>query len=312
MDKRFWLLISLCLLLLVFTGCDMVDNPEGPTSTPVPTMPPETDAVDEPEDPEDTEPEDGDAWISSEDGAEGNDTGGDDALGGVMLANAAGDPLPTELGAIIPEEDDTGDEEPIPAEDETPPVETTPGPVSLVITPEPGETPMLLDPIDKPTPAPVVSVYRPYTNGAQRISFDVPLLWSFYSSADTNMAFYEPEEDATEGYQASLTVQTYSFGSEQNAEDAKNRLIEIMAELSLQPWDSFAYNNDSESTTMAKAKGYYAYYNAEYNKVKVKGRVMVVAHGAYLYQVRISCPASKYSAYEEVFREVRRTWAFLQ
>lgn len=311
MNKRFLLLMGLCLLLLAFTGCDMVDNPEadGPTPTLVPTMPPEEEPTDEPEAteaPEDSASEDGDAWTSSEEGL------ADDTLPTLDDAAPEDDDVPLDqIGTIIPEDDGTGAEDPDAGGDDTPAVEWTPAPVSVVITPEPGETPILLDPIDKPTEAPVVSVYRPYTNTSLNISYDVPLLWGFYSTAETNMAFYEPDESAIDGYPASLTVQAYSFGSDQNAEDAKNRLVEIMDELAVQGWDSFSYNNDSASTSMAKAKGYYAYYTATFKGTKVRGRVMVVAHGTWLYQVRISCPASRYSSYENVYRQVRSSWTFL-
>lgn len=291
MIQRKWLCLILCLLLLGLAGCDGQPGEEGPTATPVPTMPPEPEPTIEPTETPAPTPEP----------AENPPEGGD---------NPAPEEGTVPEGGGLPEGGD------LPAEGEgvTP---QDPGTVMLaanqvLITPGPDETPILLDPIDKPTPEPAVDLYSNYTNSVLGISFDVPMLWELYMPSDQGMKFYEPMEDAKNGYPAVLTIQAYSRGSDQNAEDAKSLLLEIVNDLKVgdEEWEGFV-SNDTASTNMAGAKGHYAYFTAMFNGQKLRGRIMVVAHKTNLYQVRISSHADYYTSYEEIYRRVRSSWKFL-
>ena len=66
---------------------------------------------------------------------------------------------------------------------------------------------------------------------------------------------------------------------------------------------------------MGDANGAYCYYRAEYNDgtktYTMRGRIIIVAQGNALYQVRITTPSNWYSYYEYVFRKVRSTFEFL-
>ena len=67
---------------------------------------------------------------------------------------------------------------------------------------------------------------------------------------------------------------------------------------------------------MGGADGAYCYYRAEYNdgttNYTVRGRIIIVAHGNALYQVRITTPSNWYSYYEYVFRNIRSSFEFLE
>lgn len=302
MNKRALLAIMLCLLLGL-AACTGPGDDE-PTPTPVPLITPapledtaEPEETAAPEEEEESEPI---ATEAADDDPAATDEGADDP------SEPADDDMTRdgEPSDVTDLADEGGEEEPTTlaaAADEN----------VIVITPGPDETPILVDPIDKPTIEPAVLAYKNYSFDSLKISFDVPMLWSMYKPGESSVQFIEPEESAVNGYRAQLTVVGYGYGAEQNAADADVKLREIMeVELAGMSWENYKFNGDTASASMAGGKGYYAYFTADYNGVGLRGRVMVIAKGASLYQVRISSVRERYSAYEDIYRQVRNTWKF--
>lgn len=284
-------LACLCLLLtavLLLSGCDGTGGDEAATQVPemtsAPTLPPQnpTDippAGDEPEDPEE------DAALSGGEEPDGSGTQG------VFQANAgvaAGPGLPA-----------------------TP--SPTPSPTSAVrLTPDPSEKPIAVDPIDKPTQVPLTIAYINYSSQPMGVSFDRPAGWKEESPADSNVLFTEPASAARNGYYTKLTVRVIHSGSKQTKSDAQDKLLELLEELGQSTeWTDFKASS-TDSASMGGADGYYAYYNAVYNGINLRGRMMVVARGNALYVVRITTSQEFYLLYEEdVYRKVRATWKFI-
>ena len=190
---------------------------------------------------------------------------------------------------------------------------------STLTVDDPAATPVAVDPIDKPTPTPMPEPnywYEMYENEQMGISFSIPGSWLLNpnTNQDTTIQFVEPKDERMEkdGYQTRLTVEKVNMGLSQTASDAKDRLESTLAQLE-STFTSFTPGQPA-STTIGKAKGYYCYYKAEYNNGSknyvMNGRIIIVAEGKALYQVRITTPQTWYSYYENVFRKVRNSFKF--
>jgi hypothetical protein len=157
---------------------------------------------------------------------------------------------------------------------------------------------------------PLGVAYVNYNSAALSASFDRPAGWGEEAPADSNVQFVEPEAVARVPYLSKLTVAMFTAGSKQDQNDAKVKLLEKLDELAQNGgWQEFKAT-DTSAASMANAQGHYAYYTATFGDIKVRGRMMVVAHGSALYMVRISSPADFYSLYEDVYRRVRTSWKF--
>ena len=189
-----------------------------------------------------------------------------------------------------------------------------------ILTPDsPAATPVAVDPIDKPTPTPAPTpnyIYEEYVNEQMGVSFYVPYTWLLNpnTNLETTVQFVEPKHEMMEpdGYQTRITIEKINMGLEQTASDARSQLESSLSALE-QTFTSFTAGNIA-SASIGKANGYYCYYKAEYNDgykdYVMNGRIIIVAHGKALYQVRITTPRAWYSYYEYVFRKVRASFEF--
>ena len=186
-----------------------------------------------------------------------------------------------------------------------------------LLTPEnPAATPVAVDPIDKPTPTPAPTpsfVYETYENTSMGISFSIPYTWLLNPNTDhaTSIQLVEPKEERMEpdGYQTRFTIEKYNMGLEQSASDAYARLEATLEEMAT-TFSSFT-PAEIASGSFGDADGYYCYYKAEYNdgvkNYEMNGRIIVVAHGKALFQIRLTAPRNWYSYYNYLWRKVRST-----
>ena len=191
---------------------------------------------------------------------------------------------------------------------------------SQLVPDDPLATPVAVDPIDKPTPTPAPTpnyIYETYSNPAMGVSFSIPYTWLLNpnTNLETTVQFVEPQSEMMDvgGYQTRLTIEKLNMGLQQTAADARERLEYVLEELE-QSFTVFSANSVAPQS-VGDANGYYCYYKAEYNDgVKnylMNGRIIIVAHGKALYQIRLTTPRNWYSYYEYVYRKVRSTMEFL-
>lgn len=278
-------LACICLLALVaalLSGCDKAGGSPKATPTTIPALPsssPEPTPAPEPTDEPSGEP----------DGPNGE--GGDET--------ALDDPSPSGEGDL-PE-----------ADGEEGVTDMSAMANNAFLTPNPEETPIAIDPIDKPTREPLDLPFVAYESQSMKVSFERPANWASEAPGETNVLFYEPKASAKYGYQAMLTVKVYHKGSAQNKDDAKVQLTELLDELGANTaWTNFDPGVIA-SSSMAGANGHYAYFNVTYDNKPLRGRMMVVAKGSALYMVRLTCASEAYPQYEDVYRKVRASWKFL-
>lgn len=190
---------------------------------------------------------------------------------------------------------------------------------SQLVPDDPLATPVAVDPIDKPTPTPAPTpnyIYETYSNPAMGVSFSIPYTWLLNpnTNQDTTVQFVEPQSEMMDkgGYQTRLTIEKVNMGLQQTAADAKERLEYVLDELE-QSFTVFTANSIA-SQSVGDAHGYYCYYKAEYNdgakNYLMNGRIIVVAHGKSLYQIRLTTPRNWYSYYNYLWRQMRSTIKF--
>ena len=159
-------------------------------------------------------------------------------------------------------------------------------------------------------------LYETYTNEQMGISFKIPYTWLLNprTNLSSTIQFVEPKSEIMDeaGYQTRLTIEYRKENSPQTVSDARSRLESVLEELAGN-FTTFTPGNIA-SATFGPAKGSYCYYNATYDDgtktYQMKGRIVIVAYGSSLYQVRLTAPRSWYSYYEVVYRHVRSSIEF--
>ena len=280
----------LCLLMIavmLLSACDVGGG--NPANTPVPRMtsePAPPTGEPEEEEPEDWDDEDWDDedWDDDWDDEEGS------GLADGMQANAG-------LATAGPG---------LPAAPESTP---TPPPAPR-LTPDPAEEPIPVDPLDKPTQVPLNLSYVNYRSTPMGVAFDRPAGWKEDNPADSNVQFWEPESAARGGYRAMLTVRVIHKGSRQDRSQARTELEALMEEMAQNNWEDFRHNPPA-TASLSGASGYYTFYYATFNGIKLRGRIIVVARGNSLYMMRITSTDEYFSLYESIYRTVRESWTFL-
>ena len=187
---------------------------------------------------------------------------------------------------------------------------------SALMPDNPAASPIPVDPIDKPTPTPMPKPnfhYDTYVSNNMGVSFSIPYTWLLNPNTnhDTTVQFVEPKSEMMEpdGYQTRITIEKYNMGLNQTADDARAKLESVLEELAAS-FTSFT-PNAIDSASFGEGKGHYCYYRAEYNDgsklYEMNGRVIVIAYGKALYQIRLTTPRDWYSYYNHLWRKVRST-----
>ena len=190
---------------------------------------------------------------------------------------------------------------------------------SALMPDNPAASPIPVDPIDKPTPTPMPKPnfhYDTYVSNNMGVSFSIPYTWLLNPNTnhDTTVQFVEPKSEMMEpdGYQTRITIEKYNMGLNQTADDARAKLESVLEELAAS-FTSFT-PNAIDSASFGEGKGHYCYYRAEYNDgsklYEMNGRVIVIAYGKALYQIRLTTPRDWYSYYNYVWREIRSSFRF--
>ena len=245
------------------------------------------------------------------------------ALTGALLtacAFAEGQDTPAPDAIVFAPAGDTTTAEPQPTPTPAPIASDVQLDVANMTPDDPAATPIPVDPIDKPTDTPMPTpnyAYKTYTSDSLNISFSIPYSWLLNPNTNqtTTLQFVEPKSEMMEpdGYQTRLTIEKVNTGLAQTADDARERLETTLTQMEGTFTSFTAYPIASRS--IGDAKGSYCYYKAEYNDgtktYEMNGRIIIVAHGKALYQIRLTTPRNWYSYYNYVYRQVRYTFKFL-
>ena len=172
-----------------------------------------------------------------------------------------------------------------------------------------GATPVLIDPIDKPTPTPLPKLtftYSTYEANALHLSFDAPAGWLPDDSQADTYTLTNP--DPSMDYAATLSIRTVPVSKNYN----KNELIkEVKGALDTIGSDGFRKFDRSNTAgrKFMNTDGIYANYSGiTTDGVKVAGRLIISCVNKTLYILNVSYPQGYTSTYVDgVYDKFRHT-----
>lgn len=178
-----------------------------------------------------------------------------------------------------------------------------------------GATPVLLDPIDKPTATPVPELtftHQAYDATKLHLTFEAPVGWVVDDSVADTYILRNP--DPSMAYAASLTLTATSVSSQMNKSSlttqVKAMLEAVGNESSVK---SFSPSNTADRTLMDQT-GVYANYTAVLDSgEEIAGRVQATCVNKVLYTVHVTYPRAYRDTYvENVYNVLRKTLAVTQ
>lgn len=179
-----------------------------------------------------------------------------------------------------------------------------------------GATPVVIDPIDKPTPTPVPPLsfsYTTYTADALGLTFEAPTGWTV-SRPNTNQ-YVLTNPDGTKDYRAMIdiraiaTVQDYTLTNVE--QEINNMLNSLKNDTSVA---SFSPSKTAERAgLLLGTRGVYATYTGVMTDgAPFAGRVAAVYRNKVLYTMHVTYPRAYMTTYkEQVYDKLRDTLKFV-
>lgn len=173
-----------------------------------------------------------------------------------------------------------------------------------------GATPVVIDPIDKPTATPVPPIsftYQAYDATKLHLTFEGPVGWAVDDSAADAYVLTNP--DPSMDYAAKLTLTATSVSSamsKKNLEDHIESMLDTIGDDS--NIKSYSPSRTAERTLM-DATGIYANYTATLDDgTEIAGRVHATCINKVLYTVHITYPRAYRDTYvDTVYGTLRKT-----
>lgn len=195
------------------------------------------------------------------------------------------------------------------------PVIVTPAPTN---TPIPvisgqysGATPVVIDPIDKPTPTPIPPLsftYTTYTATNLGITFEGPAGWLVDTSEANSYIIQSP--DLATGYAATLVIRANSTNIEYSTDMLTTEVKSMLTSLKNAGYPKFSPSNTATRTgLLLGATGVYANYTATLDGgLEIAGRLAAAYKNGVLYTVHITYPAAYTETYKtNVYDKLRST-----
>lgn len=177
-----------------------------------------------------------------------------------------------------------------------------------------GATPVVIDPIDKPTPTvvpPISFTYQAYSATQLHLAFEAPVGWQVDESEGTYVLF---NPDPAMAYTASLTLTATNVSSQMTKKNLETQ-VESMLDSLKNGVDikSFSPSRTASRNLMAQ-DGIYANYTAVLdNGEEIAGRVHATCLNKVLYTVHLTYPKAYRETYiDTVYDTLRKTMAVTQ
>ncbi|MBQ3705723.1 MAG: hypothetical protein II888_04640 [Clostridia bacterium] len=174
-----------------------------------------------------------------------------------------------------------------------------------------GATPVIIDPIDKPTPTPLPTLsfsYVTYEAAALHMSFEGPSGWIVDDSVSDTYVLTNP--DTSMDYPAQLTVRAVpvnkTYSKNELTKEVKGMLDTLAGSGDL---TGFSPSNTADRTFLGTT-GVYANYTAEMKETgaQIAGRIIVACVDRTLYSLHVSYPRGYRDFYvDNVFDKFRHS-----
>ena len=163
-----------------------------------------------------------------------------------------------------------------------------------------GATPVLIDPIDKPTPTPLPPMtftYANYEAPALHLAFEAPAAWIPDDSIADTYTLTNP--DPSVDYAASLSIRVVPVSKTYSKNELIKELKGILDTIGSTGFSKFERSNTASRTFM-NATGIYANYTGTtLDGAKAAGRIIISCANKTLYILNVSYPQGYTKAYVE-------------
>ncbi|MBQ6382755.1 MAG: hypothetical protein IJJ42_04070 [Clostridia bacterium] len=172
-----------------------------------------------------------------------------------------------------------------------------------------GATPVVIDPIDKPTPTPLPPItftYATYEASALHLTFDAPAGWLADDTQPDSYTLTNPDPSAD--YAANLIIRMVPVNKNYSKSDLTKEIRGMLDTIKSSGFKSFSPSNTA-SRTFLTGDGIYANYSGTNSDgVQVAGRVIASCVNKNLYVLHVSYPKGYTETYVEgVFNKFRHT-----
>ncbi len=154
-----------------------------------------------------------------------------------------------------------------------------------------GATPVLIDPIDKPTPTPLPPLtftYANYEAPALHLAFEAPAGWIPDDSAADTYVLTNP--DPSVDYAASLSIRVIPVSKTYNKNELTKELKGILDTIGSEGFSKFERSNTAGRKFM-NADGIYANYTGtRLDGAKAAGRIIIACSNKTLYILHVTYP----------------------
>ena len=224
--------------------------------------------------------------------------------------------LPADYDPLAEEDSYTDDG--APAEIDLPTLVTpapTNTPIPVISGQYSGATPVVIDPIDKPTPTPIPPLsftYTTYTASNLGLTFEGPAGWLVDTSDQNSYSIQSP--DLATGYAATLVIRASSTGLDYTTDMLTTEVQSMLTSLRNAGYPKFSPSNTAtRSGLFLGTTGVYANYTATLDGgLEIAGRLAAVYKNGVLYTVHITYPAAYTDTYKtNVYDKLRDTLTFI-
>ena len=173
-----------------------------------------------------------------------------------------------------------------------------------------GATPVVIDPIDKPTPTPVPPLtvtYATYDATNIGLSFEGPAGWTKDASASDAFVLENPNDRID--YRARLELQATKVSGQYSVSDLKNVINSMLDSIGTSmAFEEYEPSQTAERTLLGKDGVYANYSGTLADGRQVYGRVHAVCVDKVLYTVHLTAPRAQWDEYKEmVYDHLRDT-----
>lgn len=197
-------------------------------------------------------------------------------------------------------------------EDEYIAIASAPTPVPTMNNVYAGATPVIIDPIDKPTATPVVPLkftYVKYEVPALHISFEGPANWTVEENSATDTYILKDEIDTELSYQPRIEIRMVAVNKNYNknelTKEVKGAMDTVRGEGN---FSSFEPSNTASRAFIDGNGIYMTYKGTTKDGVGIAGRVIVNTVDKVLYIMHVSYPRSMADNFSDaVYNKVRST-----
>ena len=197
----------------------------------------------------------------------------------------------------LSEEDGYGDDWAAPLPTQAVPTAT---PAPTVRSQYAGATPVVIDPIDKPTPSPVPKLdisYIPYDAIKLGLSFEGPAGWLKDDSAVDTFIIQNP--NARIDYPATLTLRVQQVSSDYTTENLRKIVNDMLASIGSAGFDEYNPSQTDTRSLLGKTGVYANYSGTLEDGRQIAGRVHAVCVDRELYTIHLTAPQAQWNQYKE-------------